>query len=56
MFDTEGGCFFEETTVYPGNKYSFVHVPDGIVVHWSVDYSNMIKYIDFYGKPWFSAL
>lgn len=31
MFDTEGGYLSEETIVYPGSKYSFIHVPDGIL-------------------------
>ena len=31
MFDTEGGYLSEETVVYPGSKYSFIHVPDGIL-------------------------
>ena len=31
MFDAEGGYFTEETIEYPESKYSFVHVPDGIL-------------------------
>jgi len=31
MFDSEDGYFTEEMTEYPGSRYSFVHVPDGIL-------------------------